>query len=63
MIASPCVKVCVMDAEQSYCEGCLRTLGEIARWSDMDDSERAAIMALLPVRRSEIYEVTVPPLA
>ena len=30
MTDSPCTKVCVMDAEQRYCVGCLRTLGEIA---------------------------------
>ena len=50
MIASPCVKVCVMDAEQRYCAGCLRTLDEIARWGEMTDAERAAVMANLAAR-------------
>ena len=56
---SPCTKVCVMDAENRYCLGCRRTLGEIARWSEMADAERAAIMAQLPARRSapDIAEV------
>ena len=52
MIESPCTKVCVMDAENRYCLGCKRTLGEVARWSEMTDAERATIMAQLPVRRS-----------
>ena len=52
MIESPCTKVCVMDAENRYCLGCKRTLGEVARWSEMADAERAAIMAQLPARRS-----------
>ena len=63
MIASPCVKVCVMDAEQRYCEGCLRTLGEIARWGEMSDAERAEITAQLPARRSDVAEVSAAPLA
>ena len=56
-----------MDAEDRYCLGCLRTLGEIARWGEMGDAERAAITAQLPARcsapSSEIAEVPVPPLA
>ena len=60
---SPCIKVCVMDPEDRYCVGCLRTLGEIARWGEMSDAERAAILALLPERRSEVAEVSVPPFA
>ena len=62
---SPCTKVCVMDAENRYCLGCKRTLGEIAGWSEMADAERAAVMAQLPARRSasDIAEVPVPPLA
>jgi len=51
LIASPCVKVCVMDAEQRYCAECLRTLDEIARWGEMTDGERGKVMAELPDRR------------
>ena len=53
MIASPCVKVCRMDADDRYCLGCRRTLGEIARWSQMTDAERAAVLVQLPARRPE----------
>ena len=52
-----------MDAERRYCAGCLRTLGEIALWGEMNDAERAAVVAQLPARRSEIAEAPVPPLA
>jgi predicted Fe-S protein YdhL (DUF1289 family) len=51
LIASPCVKICVMDAERHYCAGCLRTLDEIARWSEMTDAERGKVIAELPERR------------
>jgi uncharacterized protein len=61
MIASPCTKVCVMDAERRYCEGCLRTLAEIAQWAEMSESERAAVVAQLPARCSDIAEVPAAP--
>ncbi|ODU93743.1 MAG: hypothetical protein BGP23_09740 [Lysobacterales bacterium 66-474] len=36
---SPCTGICRMDAH-GLCEGCRRTLSEIARWSAMGDDER-----------------------
>ena len=51
MIASPCTKVCVMDAERRYCLGCGRTLDEIARWSEMSDAERQRVVERLPARK------------
>ena len=51
MIASPCNKVCVMDAEQRYCLGCRRTLEEIAAWGSMTDEERQAVLKQLEQRR------------
>jgi len=53
-IASPCVKVCVVDGASSLCLGCYRTLPEIARWSRLTDAEREAIMAELPGRAEQI---------
>ena len=47
---SPCVRICTMDAEAGLCEGCGRTLDEIAGWMRMDEAERQAIMAALPAR-------------
>jgi len=49
--ASPCVGVCVL-TEDDLCEGCWRTLDEIARWSTATPGERRAINAALPGRRS-----------
>ena len=40
-VPSPCVSVCRMDPRTQLCEGCLRTLDEIAAWSRMgDDGKR-----------------------
>jgi len=53
-IATPCVKVCVVDGASSLCLGCYRTLSEIGGWSALSDDERAAIMAELPSRKDRV---------
>jgi len=53
-IATPCIKVCVVDGASSLCLGCFRTLSEIGGWSALGDEERAAVMAELPARRDRI---------
>jgi uncharacterized protein len=53
-IATPCVKVCVVDGASSLCLGCYRTLGEIGGWSALTDEQRAAIMDELPARKDRI---------
>ena len=64
-MSSPCIKVCQMDPVRGVCLGCCRTLDEIARWSQMDDPQREAIIADLRERRKrlDVPEVAVPPLA
>ena len=53
-VATPCVQVCVVDGESGLCLGCHRTLAEVARWTALEDGERASIMAELPARRLKI---------
>jgi predicted Fe-S protein YdhL (DUF1289 family) len=50
-VPSPCISVCRMDAKTGLCEGCARTLDEIAAWSVMDDADKQAICDQLPQRR------------
>jgi predicted Fe-S protein YdhL (DUF1289 family)/acyl-coenzyme A thioesterase PaaI-like protein len=50
-VASPCVDVCRMNAETGFCDGCLRTIGEIAAWSASDDDAKRAILARVDSRR------------
>lgn len=40
---SPCTKVCHIDQDTDRCEGCGRTLDEIARWGSMNAQEREAV--------------------
>ena len=49
-IATPCVKVCIVDGGSGLCLGCKRTLSEIADWSRLTDARRAEIMAELDRR-------------
>ena len=51
-VASPCTSVCRMDARTGWCEGCLRTLDEIAAWSGLDDADKRRLWLLLDQRRA-----------
>jgi predicted Fe-S protein YdhL (DUF1289 family) len=51
-VPSPCISVCRMDADSGLCEGCFRTLDEIAAWGMASDAEKRVIWQAL-VRRAE----------
>ena len=52
-VPSPCVGICRMHGLTGWCEGCLRTIDEIAVWSQMSDGEKQAVWKQLPRRRSD----------
>ncbi len=51
---SPCILVCSIDDKTGYCFGCGRTRDELARWIEMTDGERRAVMDALPARLETI---------
>lgn len=51
-IPSPCINVCRMDPEQAVCQGCFRTLDEIAAWSRSDDDTKRLVWARIAERLS-----------
>jgi len=51
-VPSPCINVCRMDPATGWCEGCLRTIDEIAAWGTMSDDDKRAVWQLLEQRRS-----------
>ncbi|HRQ57480.1 MAG TPA: DUF1289 domain-containing protein [Azoarcus taiwanensis] len=53
-VSSPCINVCRIDADTGYCEGCLRTLDEIAGWSAYDDETRLWVLEAVDARRAQI---------
>ena len=42
-VPSPCVSVCVMDPQKQVCDGCFRTLDEIASWSRLPDQAKRQV--------------------
>ena len=51
-VPSPCISVCVMDADSGVCLGCVRTLDEIASWSVLDASAKRRVLSALPARKA-----------
>jgi predicted Fe-S protein YdhL (DUF1289 family) len=49
-VSSPCVGVCILDAD-GVCIGCYRRVEEIAAWTRMTDFQKAQIIAALAKRR------------
>lgn len=46
-VGSPCRGICQLDSDGKYCTGCLRTLDEIAGWSQFGDEAKQRIWARL----------------
>jgi predicted Fe-S protein YdhL (DUF1289 family) len=51
-VASPCIKVCVLDA-RNICVGCGRTIDEITQWSRMTEEQRRQVVDQASQRRSQ----------
>ncbi|MGI9342203.1 MAG: DUF1289 domain-containing protein [Gammaproteobacteria bacterium] len=52
-IHSPCMNICIINAESGYCQGCFRTIEEISEWSKLPPDDRARIIQQLERRRQE----------
>ncbi len=53
---SPCVAVCRLHADGSYCLGCLRTIEEIGAWGSYSAGERDVVLRELNARRARRRE-------
>ena len=51
-VLSPCTNVCRMDPRTGWCEGCWRTIDEIAAWAALDEDARRAVLARVAARRA-----------
>lgn len=47
---TPCIHICSLDATNTLCIGCGRTLDEIGGWATYSDEKRRMIMQVLPER-------------
>jgi predicted Fe-S protein YdhL (DUF1289 family) len=43
VVASPCNSVCTLNPLSGFCNGCLRSLSEIADWSAMSDEDKRQV--------------------
>jgi predicted Fe-S protein YdhL (DUF1289 family) len=50
-VASPCIDVCRMNPSAGLCDGCFRTIDEIASWSSFDDTQKAAVLKQAEARK------------
>lgn len=51
-VPSPCVSVCQMNPRTGWCEGCFRTIDEIASWSALDEADKRRVWAQLTQRQA-----------
>jgi uncharacterized protein len=49
-VPSPCISVCRIDPVTQWCEGCFRTLDEVAGWSRMSDDEKREVWWMIEQR-------------
>ncbi|SAL25397.1 dehydratase [Caballeronia peredens] len=50
-VASPCIDVCRMNPQTGFCDGCFRTIDEIAAWASSGDDDKRAVLARVESRR------------
>ena len=51
-VPSPCISVCQMDEAAGWCQGCFRTLEEIAHWSRAADADKLLIWQRIEARQN-----------
>jgi uncharacterized protein len=49
-VPSPCISVCRVDAASGWCGGCLRTLDEIAAWSQLGVDAKRGVWRIIEKR-------------
>jgi uncharacterized protein len=55
MVPSPCINVCRMNAQTGLCEGCFRTIDEIAQWSGATEETKRAIWTEIRRRQESMF--------
>jgi predicted Fe-S protein YdhL (DUF1289 family) len=43
LVPSPCISVCVINPVSQLCDGCHRTLDEIASWTEMTNDQKRMV--------------------
>ena len=59
-VPSPCLSVCRMDRDLAVCEGCWRSIDEIAAWSRMADADKLVVWERIEARQRDALALTPP---
>lgn len=54
-VPSPCINVCRMNPQTGLCEGCLRTIDEIAQWSTATEEMKRAVWMEIKRREGDLF--------
>jgi predicted Fe-S protein YdhL (DUF1289 family) len=57
-VPSPCMSVCQMDEATGWCQGCLRTLAEIAAWGTADAAFKRQVWRDIEARVAPLLEAS-----
>lgn len=52
---SPCISICKMNAQTGLCEGCLRTIDEIAQWSTASEETKRKVWMEIRRRQDALF--------
>lgn len=53
--ASPCTGVCVINSTTGLCEGCCRSMDEIAAWRELPQAKRTEVLQRLRERQQKRF--------
>lgn len=53
---SPCINICKMHPQTGLCEGCLRTIEEIAQWSSATEAYKRAVWVEIRRRQDALFQ-------
>ena len=54
-VPSPCINVCRMNAQTGLCEGCFRTIDEIARWGTASNEFKRTVWGEIRRRQERLF--------
>jgi predicted Fe-S protein YdhL (DUF1289 family) len=52
-VPTPCISVCIMNPQTGLCDGCLRTIDEIAQWGSATEEAKRKVWIEIKRRQHE----------
>jgi len=54
-VPSPCISICKMHPQTGLCEGCFRTIDEIAQWSTATEEVKRRVWMEIKRRQDALF--------